>query len=49
MNFVFVYGTGNAVTLPVARYPFRVGYNVQQNKPELTFIDVYGKINDYKT
>ena len=48
MNFVFVYGTGNAVTLPIARYAYRVGYNVEQNKPELTFIDVYGKINDYR-
>jgi len=48
MNFVFVYGTGNAVTLPVARYAYRVGYNLEQNKPELTFIDVYDKINEYR-
>ena len=47
-TFVFVYGTGNAVSLPAARYPFRIGYDPQENKPKFTFIDVYDKINAYR-
>ncbi len=47
-TFVFVYGTGNAVTLPVGRYAYRIGYDQVKNKPDYTFIDVYDKINDYR-
>lgn len=47
-TFVFVYGTGNAVTLPNSRYPFRIGYDPQTNEPKFTFIDVYDKINSYR-
>jgi hypothetical protein len=47
-TFVFVYGTGNAVTLPNSRYPFRIGYDAQTNEPKFTFIDVYDKINSYR-
>ncbi len=47
-TFVFVYGTGNAVTLPNSRYPYRIGYDPQTNEPKFTFIDVYDKINSYR-
>lgn len=47
-NFVFVFGTGNAVTLPVARYAYRIGYDVVKNQPKYEFIDVYDKINSYR-
>jgi hypothetical protein len=47
-NFVFVYGTGNAVTLPVGRYTYRFGVNTQEQKPEFAIVDVYDKVNDYR-
>lgn len=47
-TLVFVYGTGNAVTLPVARYAYRIGYDPQTNEPKFTFIDVYEKINSFR-
>jgi len=47
-NFVFVFGTGNAVTLPSGRYAYRFGYNQTENKPEFVFVDVYDKINAYR-
>jgi hypothetical protein len=47
-NFVFVFGTGNAVTLPTGRMPFRVGYDLQTNEPKFVFIDLYDKINSYR-
>jgi hypothetical protein len=47
-NFVFVYGTGNAVTLPTSRMPFRVGFDVNTGEPQFQFIDLYDKINDYR-
>lgn len=45
---VFVYGTGNAVTLPTSRYAYRVGYDPVTNQPKFTFIDVYDKINSFR-
>jgi hypothetical protein len=47
-NFVFVFGTGNAITLPNGRMPFRVGYDRQTNEPKFVFIDLYDKINSYR-
>jgi hypothetical protein len=47
-NFVFVFGTGNAMTLPNGRMPFRVGYDRQTNEPKFVFIDLYDKINSYR-
>ncbi|MFY8020361.1 MAG: TonB-dependent receptor [Bacteroidia bacterium] len=47
-NFVFVYGTGNAVTLPVGRYTYRFGVNPQEQRPEFVVVDVYDKVNDYR-
>lgn len=45
---VFVYGTGNATTLPNGRYSYGVGYDIAKNEPKLTFIDLYDRINDYR-
>ncbi len=45
---VFVYGTGNAVTLPTSRYAYRIGYDPITNQPKFTFIDVYEKINSFR-
>jgi len=47
-NFVFVFGTGNAITLPNGRMPFRVGYDIRTNEPKFVFIDLYDKINSYR-
>jgi hypothetical protein len=47
-TLVFVYGTGNAATLPTGRYPYRPGYDLTNNRPVLTFIDLYDKVNDYR-
>lgn len=48
MNFVFVFGTGNAVTLPTSRMPFRIGFEPTTGEPKFQFIDLYDKINDYR-
>ncbi len=47
-TIVFVYGTGNAVTLPVGRYAFDVGYDPVLQKPKYTYVDLYDKINDFR-
>jgi hypothetical protein len=48
MNFVFVYGTGNANTLPIGRMAYRVGFDPAKNQPKFTFIDIYDKINTFR-
>ncbi len=45
---VFVYGTGNALTLPVGRFTYNLSYNTTDNQPIFTNIDLYDKINDYR-
>lgn len=45
---VFVYGTGNALTLPTGRYTYNFGYNPNQQELLVTNINQYGKINDYR-
>jgi hypothetical protein len=45
---VFVYGTGNALTLPVGRFTYNLGYNGPDNRPIFTNVDLYGKVNDYR-
>lgn len=45
---VFVYGTGNAATLPTSRYAYRAGYDLDNNRPKFTFVDLYDKVNDYR-
>ncbi|MFN4082106.1 MAG: TonB-dependent receptor [Bacteroidia bacterium] len=47
-NFVFVYGTGQAVTLPLSRYAYRIGFNQQTGRPDFAVVDVYDKINDFR-
>ena len=47
-TFVFVYGTGNATTLPDSRYPYRFGYDAKEQEPKLTFIDKYSAVNSYR-
>lgn len=47
-TLVFVYGTGNAATLPTSRYAYRPGFDIIENEPKLTFVDIYDKINDYR-
>jgi hypothetical protein len=45
---VFVYGTGNALTLPTGRFTYNFGYNNSDNRPIFTNINQYDKINDYR-
>ncbi len=47
-TLVFVYGTGNAATLPTSRYAYRAGYDLEKNEPKFTFIDLYDKVNDFR-
>lgn len=45
---VFVYGTGNALTMPTGRYVYNIGYNPDEPRPIFTNINQYDKINDYR-
>lgn len=45
---VFVYGTGNAITMPTGRFAFNVGRNAERNEVMFTNINQYDKINDYR-
>ncbi|MBV7530678.1 TonB-dependent receptor plug domain-containing protein [Chitinophaga sp. sic0106] len=45
---VFVYGTGNALTMPGGRFVYNLGYNTKTDEPVFTNIDQYGKVNDYR-
>ncbi|MHA4843836.1 TonB-dependent receptor plug domain-containing protein [Flavitalea antarctica] len=45
---VFVYGTGNAITMPTGRYTYNMGYNRVDGHYIFTTIDQYDKINDYR-
>lgn len=45
---VFVYGTGNALTLPTGRFSYNLGYNPQEHDPIFTTINQYDKVNDYR-
>ncbi|TAE85403.1 MAG: TonB-dependent receptor [Bacteroidetes bacterium] len=47
-TMVFVYGTGNAATLPTGRYAYRAGYDIEKNEPKFTFVDLYDKVNDFR-
>lgn len=48
VNLVFVYGTGQAVTLPPGRYAYRIGFDQTTGRPDFAVIDYYDKINDYR-
>jgi hypothetical protein len=45
---VFVYGTGNALTLPTGRFTYNIGVNPREQFPILTPINQYTSINDYR-
>ena len=45
---VFVYGTGNALTLPTGRFTYNLGYNSNDRDPVFTNINQYDKVNDYR-
>jgi outer membrane receptor for ferrienterochelin and colicin len=45
---VFVYGTGNAATLPTGRYAYRIGYDQIKNQPKFAIIDYYDQLNSYR-
>ena len=45
---VFVYGTGNAITMPTGRYTYNMGYNRIDGHYIFTTLDQYNKINDYR-
>ena len=45
---VFVYGTGNALTMPTGRYTYNLGYNAAEGVVIFTNINQYSKINDYR-
>ncbi len=47
-TLVFVYGTGNAATLPTSRYTYQPGFDLTENQPKFNFVDVYDKINDFR-
>jgi hypothetical protein len=45
---VFVYGTGNALTMPDGRFVYNLGFERRDQRPIFTNIDQYSKINDYR-
>jgi hypothetical protein len=45
---VFVYGTGNALTMPTGRFIYNLGYNEYEKRPVFTSLNQYDKINDYR-
>ncbi|RYY23048.1 MAG: hypothetical protein EOO04_14815 [Chitinophagaceae bacterium] len=45
---VFVYGTGNALTLPTGRYTYNTGFNRVDQHFIFTTIDQYSKINAFR-
>ncbi|HAI84601.1 MAG TPA: hypothetical protein DCL43_13125 [Chitinophagaceae bacterium] len=47
-NFVFVYGTGNALTLPNGRFVYMTGVNVADQQPIFTNINRFDAINSFR-
>ncbi|HRP57144.1 TonB-dependent receptor [Agriterribacter sp.] len=45
---VFVFGTGNALTMPTGRVNYNVGYNVSQRTASFTSMNQYEEINNYR-
>jgi hypothetical protein len=45
---VFVYGTGNALTMPTGRFVYNIGYDNDEGRPIFTNINQYDKVNDYR-
>ncbi|NLR60563.1 TonB-dependent receptor [Chitinophaga polysaccharea] len=45
---LFVFSTGNALTMPNGRFVYNLGFNFSNDSPIYTNINRYGKINDYR-
>ena len=45
---VFVFGTGNALTMPTGRVNYNVGFNVSQRTASYTSMNQYEEINNYR-
>ncbi|NII27653.1 TonB-dependent receptor [Pseudoflavitalea sp. X16] len=45
---VFVYGTGNALTMPTGRFAYSLGIDGEEREPIFTSINQYDKVNDYR-
>ncbi len=45
---VFVYGTGNALTLPSGRYTYNLGFDGEERRLIFTNINQYAEINSYR-
>ena len=45
---LFVFSTGNALTMPNGRFVYNIGYNSSNDSPIYTNIGRYGKVNDYR-
>lgn len=45
---VFVYGTGNALTLPSGRYTYNLGFDSEERRLIFTNINQYADINSYR-
>ncbi|HRQ52433.1 MAG TPA: TonB-dependent receptor, partial [Agriterribacter sp.] len=45
---VFVFGTGNALTMPTGRVNYNVGFNVSQRTASYTSMNQYNEINNYR-
>ncbi len=47
-NFVFVYGTGNVITMPVGRFAFNFGLDPSTLQPSITILDRYTSANTFR-
>lgn len=45
---VFVFGTGNALTMPTGRVNYNLGYNISRRTISYTSMNQYEKINNYR-
>jgi hypothetical protein len=45
---VFVYGTGNALTLPTGRFSYNLGYNTSERRPLFQNINQYEQVNGFR-
>jgi hypothetical protein len=45
---VFVFGTGNALTMPTGRFTYNLGFDYNNLRPLFTNINQYDKVNDYR-
>ncbi len=48
LSSVFVFGTGNALTIPTGRVNYNVGFNVSQRTVSYTSMNQYEAINNYR-